>query len=407
MKLHSVLTFFHLVLVTGTGAYAQKTATAEDSLDTKANKGQSTFLGGYGDISYVRNFNEQTSLMNLNRAVLFVGHKFSDRISLFTEFELEDAKIAGGDPGGEFALEQAYLKFILTRNLYVSAGLIIPRIGMINENHLPADFNGVQRPVVERYVIPATWREIGIGLNGHLNRIPLHFSLAVLNGLNGSGFEHGTGIREGRFEGRDATANNMAVTASLLYSWSQFKIQVSGYAGGSVGESPRMADSLKLQSGIFGTPVLLGEINVQYRTGGLAFKALGSMVSIPDAFELNRAYAGNTPEFEYGCYAEVAYDLLHDCKKSNEHQCWLFARYEKFDLNARIPSNGIMDETLKQDHLIAGISYLPLSNIVIKADVRILRTGKENNALIINPDPGQPAYRQHNSFLNIGVGYAF
>ena len=168
-----------------------------------------------------------------------------------------------------------------------------------------------------------------------------------------------------------------------------------------------MADSLKLQSGLFGTPVMLGEMNVNYRIGGLAVKALGSVVSIPHAFELNRAYAGNTPEFEYGCYAEVAYNILHGCKKANEHQCWLFARYEKFDLNARIPSNGIMDETLKQDHLIAGISYLPLSNVVIKADVRILRTGKENSALIVNPDPGQPAYRQHNSFLNIGIGYAF
>ena len=48
------------------------------------------------------------------------------------------------------------------------------------------------------------------------------------------------------------------------------------------------------------------------------------------------------------------------------------------DLNQSIPDNGIYDGTEKQNHLIIGIGYLPIPNVVIKADVRLLHTGPVN-----------------------------
>jgi hypothetical protein len=77
------------------------------------------------------------------------------------------------------------------------------------------------------------------------------------------------------------------------------------------------------------------------------------------------------------------------------------------DLNSSIPSNGIYDGTLKQQHIIAGFTYLPIPNVAIKADVRLLHTGDENPALVINPSPARVPYRVNNSFLNIGIGYSF
>jgi hypothetical protein len=69
-------------------------------------------------------------------------------------------------------MEQAFLKFDLTPDIYLNAGLFIPRIGIINENHLPVTYNGNDRPVVETMVIPATWREIGVSINGTVPALP-------------------------------------------------------------------------------------------------------------------------------------------------------------------------------------------------------------------------------------------
>src|SRR5882672_1465747 len=240
--------------------------TSEDSLNNNAAKNK-TVISGYGSAFYQRDFNAKQSSVTLERAVLFVGHQFNEKIAFFSELELEKAKIAAGESGtGEIAMEQAYLKFNLNARQYLVAGLFVPRIGILNENHLPINFNGVERPIVEQVVIPATWRELGIGFYGSLDRLPVNYSVALVNGLNSAGFEHGTGIMGGRAEGSTALANNLALTASAQYLWNNFKFQLSGYMGGTVGLSKRSADSLNvgLQTGAFGTPLYLGEFDVQY-----------------------------------------------------------------------------------------------------------------------------------------------
>ena len=380
--------------------------TNEDSLNNGISSAK-TVISGYGDVFYQRNFNEQTSIASLERAVLFVGHKFNNKISFFSELEVENAKVAGGEAGGEVAMEQAFVKFNLNSKQYIVAGLFIPRIGIINENHLPVNFNGVERPITEQIVIPATWREIGIGFYGSANRLPLNYSFTLMNGLNSAGFEHGTGIREGRFEGQDASANNLAINASLQYSIADFKFQISGYMGGTVGLRKSSADSLGLNSGAFGTPVYLGEADMQWAKNGFAAKALATTILFPDADKVNTAYAQNNANTMYGAYAELSYDFLY--KKQKAAQFISFLRGEMIDLNASIPTapKAIYDGTEKQTHIIAGFTFLPIQNIAIKADVRLLRTGPQNPALVINPAPNAKAYSRDNQFLNIGIGYSF
>ena len=378
--------------------------TAEGSLSSSSGS-QSTSIGGYGNALYQRNSNLSSATVNLERVVLFVGHSFGE-ISFFSELELEDAKVSGDDDDGEIAFEQAYLQFNLNRSNYITAGLFLPRIGITNEKHLPIDFNGNERSQVETYIIPATWRELGIGFYGSVSGVPLNYSVALFNGLNSASFEHGSGIREGRSEGKNANANNLAITGSMQYFKDDFKIQVSGYYGGSVGLSSRQADSLQLQSGLFGTPVIIGEADVQYAVGGFTLKALSAIVSIPHAFEINRAYASNAPEREYGVYAEMGYDVLNGRSTSGE-QLIVFARYETLNMNASIPSNGIIDGTLNQQHIAAGLSYLPIRNVVIKGDIRLLHTGEANDALTINPNPAAPRYEPNNTFISLGIGFAF
>ena len=385
--------------------FAQQTS--EDSLNNNNLSKSSTTIGGYGDVFYQRNNNLGTSKVNLERFVLFTGHKFNDKVSFFSELEVEDAKVSGGESGGEVSVEQAYLKFNLSPNQYIVAGLIIPHIGILNDNHLPNTFNGNERNYVETFIIPTTWRELGVGLFGTINGLPLNYSVGLMNGLNGSGFEHGAGLESGKFEGKNATANNLALTASLQYYQGNFKAQLSGYYGGTVGESKRKADSLGLNSGIFGTPVALGEGDVQYAKGGFSAKALATIVSIPDASNINRAFASNTPQKEYGAYLELAYDLLFLNKRPHEQQLIVFARDERFDMNYQIPANGLYDGTLDQNHIVAGFSYLPNKNVIIKADVRFITTGKQNPDLIANPNPAAAPYQVNNNLIDLGIGFSF
>lgn len=391
----------------------QLVLTNEDSLNAGVAKNK-TVISGYGSAFYQRDFYQKRSRATLERVVLFVGHQFNNKISFFSELEVENAVVAssGSDEAtsgttGDVALEQAFIKFNLNPKMYLIAGLFVPRIGILNENHLPVNFNGVERPIVEQLIIPATWRELGVALYGSANNLPLNYSVAVMNGLNSATMEHGDGIRSGRALGSDAPANNLAVSASVQYSISDFKIQASGYAGGTIGLSKRGADSLGLNSGAFGTPVYLGEINVQYAHNGFSAKALGSYIAYPDAYKVSLAYGKNLAKGMYGAYLEAAYDWLYN--KGNNQQFITFARAEMLDLNSKIDANqkGLYDGTEKQTHIIAGITYLPIPNIAIKADVRLLHTGEQNSALVINPPPNARPYSQTNQFLNIGIGYSF
>ncbi len=402
------LVFLTLLLLPCFHTLAQ-VLTREDSLQAGLiRSNNTTVLSGYGQLKVEYDFQTKTAVANLTRNVLFLGHRFSNTIYFFSEMELENAKIVGGKPGGEFSMEQLFIKFNLNRDMYLQAGLFIPRIGVINENHLPTTFNGNDRPYVETFVLPATWREIGVGLYGNVRSVPgLNYSLAVMNGLNSAAFVNGTGIREGRFEGSNATASNMAVTGALLYYLKSWRLQASAYYGGSAGLIKRQADSLQLDSGPFGTPVALAEVNAQYHKNGLAFKALATAVQIKDAFSINRAYANNTPSMMIGAYAEIGYNLYKLIDPEANRNLTVFARQEFMDLNYQVPSNGIKNGINKKSFTVFGVTYQPLSGVVIKADYVLRITDPRNDELVVTPFPQQMPYYTSNGFLNLGIGYSF
>lgn len=379
--------------------------TKEDSLTAGLiARPDATVLSGYGSFRYTNNVTTENAEANVDRVVLFLGHKFSNKISFFSEMELENAKLTGGSGSGEFSMEQAFIKFNLNRSTYLTAGLFIPRIGIINENHLPNTYNGATRPLVETLVIPSTWREIGIGIYGYSNKVPgLNYSFALVNGLNAAGFTNGSGIREGRFEGRNANASSLALTGALLQYIGNFRLQCSAYLGGSAGLSKRAADSLQLNAGAFGTPVALTEINAQYTHKRWYAKVLATFMTIPDAAKINQAYANNTALQSFGAYAEVAYTFW----KKDAAQMRYFARYETLDLNAKLPENGVVNPTLKQQYLVTGISFLPVAGVIVKVDYVYRLTGNQNPNLVVDPYPvGLPYFTKQHA-INIGLGYSF
>lgn len=400
-----------ILLCTLTFTLTAQVITREDSLNAGLTpKSYPTVLSGYGQAKVEYNLRLKTGVADLTRNVIFIGHRFSNKISFFSELELESAKVIGGKASGEISMEQLFIKFNINRNNYLVSGLFIPRIGIINENHLPTTFNTNDRPFVEQLIIPSTWRELGVGIYGQINKVPgLNYSAAILNGLNSAGFAQGSGIREGRSEGSNATASNIALTGALLYYYKNFRMQSSVYYGGSAGLSERQGDSLRLNYGAFGTPVLLNELNVQYHgVKGLQFKALACYVNIKEASKINLAYANNTPSSMYGYYAELGYNVLKLFKKSNEKSLLFYFRYENMNLNATIPENGVADGLQEKQFFIYGLHYQPIKGVSVKLDYSRRLTGQYNKQLYVtNPYATSIPFYKDSEFINLGIGYSF
>lgn len=378
--------------------------TREDSLNAGlVGSNNATVISGYGEVKYEYNSYTSTATASVPRAVMFIGHRFNERYQLFSEWELENANTADG---GEFGVEQLFIKYNINRSIYITAGLFTPRIGIINENHLPTTFNSINRPFVETLLIPATWREIGVGLYGQSESVlGLNYAVSLTNGLDASKFSNGTGIRGGRGAGNTINAKTIGITPSVLYYHNNFRMQASGYYGGSVGVSPREADSLYLETGPLGAAVAMAEANVQYKHNGVSIKALVAYTNITKAQDINRAYANNTPSEMIGGYAELGYNVLH--KKQAVKSLTIFTRYEYLDLNSKVPVNGIATGINKQQYIIAGVNFAPIRGLSFKAEYRLLTTEAPNPLLIINPFPQQLAYPTSINYVGIGMAYAF
>src|SRR5438046_8730931 len=165
-----------------------------------------TTVGGYGEVHYANPTGPKTPpVVNLARFVVYLAHSFDDRLAFRSELEVEDAKLEGGRPGGEVALEQAYLDYRVAGWITLRTGLVLPPVGIVNETHEPPTFNGVERPGFDHDVIPTTWREIGLGAVG---TIPGGSGLAYggyfVNGPRADRLSAAEGIPVGRHEGRQA-----------------------------------------------------------------------------------------------------------------------------------------------------------------------------------------------------------
>ncbi len=404
---NSLITFILCLSVSYSSA---QILTKEDSLSAGLTGRTNNYsaLSGYGEAKVNYDLRSKTGTANLTRNVLFFGHKFSNTIYFFSEMEIENAKVTGGGKG-EISMEQLFLKFNINPSNYVTAGLFIPRIGLINENHLPTTFNGNDRPTVERLVIPSTWREIGISYYGSsINIRGLNYSASIFNGLNSQNFEFGNGIREGRMEGSMAPASNIAVSAALLYYIGHFRLQYSTYFGGSAGLDKIASDSLKLNNGMFGTPIHLNEANLRFSNNLFEFKALIAVINIPNAKKINNAYHSNMSQIIYGGYFEAGLHLLQMLNNNNKKVLTIFSRIETLDLNYKIPDNAIKDNFQSKLISVSGITFVPANGIAIKADYVWQKTGNYNSTLhSTNPTNPYRPFHKTNHYINIGLAYSF
>lgn len=173
----------------------------------EARLSRKTSVGGYGELHlnlFKNDDDPARAVLDLHRLVLFIAHNFNDRLRFYTELELEHALVAtagGVAIPGSFGVEQAFIDWrILTGTseaLYFRGGAILVPMGIINQWHEPPIFHGVERPLVDRVIIPTTWREGGVGVWGEPIE-GLRYEFYVMSGLDASGFTGANGLRGGR-----------------------------------------------------------------------------------------------------------------------------------------------------------------------------------------------------------------
>jgi hypothetical protein len=347
-----------------------------------------TSIGGYGEVHYTNATGANTpGEVNVSRFVVYLAHTFSERIAFRSELEVEDAKIEGGESGGEVALEQLYLDYTLSPAATIRAGLVLPPIGILNETHEPPTFNGVERPAFDHDVIPATWRDIGVGVVGSIpGSAGLNYRVFLLNGLVANGFSAEEGIRGGRQEGKEASFANPSLTGRLEWARPGLRIGGSFWYGGSAAQDPALG------TGTFDNAVALVSADARYDVGPFMFRGVVANVSIADAEEINSAFGGQVGSRVAGGYVEGAYNLLSAVSPASPQRLDAFIRHERYNTQAGVPAGVTRDDALARRFTTFGLSYKPVYNVVFKGDYQLRRNR---------------AGAGEDEQLALGVGYQF
>jgi hypothetical protein len=351
--------------------------------------GKGLSIGGYGEANYsgkVGDKGNSTNDADLERLVIYAGYKFTDNILFNSEIEFEHATTGeGAEEKGEVSVEFAALDFFIDPMANVRAGLVLMPMGFINPIHEPPFFFGNNRPEVERRIIPATWREMGVGLFGQITP-EISYTTYITNGLNASEFSS-DGIRDGRGGGSQVKAEDFGYVARVDYAPKAvpgLSVGGSAYVGNS-GQN----DSFNGRKADVFTQLYEGHAQWKYR--GWEWRALGSWGHIDDAGLLSAAKGETIGSENYGWYTEIGYDILPLIFKDTSHYLAPFFRYEQFDTLANVP-NGFLDDASKDRHIYQfGLQYKPIPNVVIKADYRNIHAKKGSV-----PDD-----------FNLGVGFIF
>jgi hypothetical protein len=325
-------------------------------------------IGGYGELNYVNPIADSSSPATADalRLVTYLGYKFSEDITFNSEIELEHAFVEGDDDApGEVALEFASLDFAWKPELSFRAGLLLTPMGFINEVHEPPYFYGVFRPLTERMILPATWREMGAGAFGKLGE-QVEYRAYVMTGFDAAGFGS-SGIRGGRQHGGESIAENFAfvgrvdATPDLLPG---LDFGGSFYVG--------KADQ---NQGLPETKLWIAEGHAQYRRGAFHSRALFAYTDVSNAGSLSSALGmaadASVAQSMLGGYVEVAYDawpLIFG--ESNERALEPFVRLEYLDTQHAVAAGFVEDRNLAFSVLSTGVSFFPHPNVVLKAEYR-------------------------------------
>lgn len=353
----------------------------------------STSLGGYGELHYGANLTDDEHEIDLHRLVLFFAHNFTDSIRVYTEVEVEHAFFSADSGAGEVGIEQAFVDWkLLGESLGLRAGVVLIPMGIVNQWHEPPTFNGVERPNVDKVIIPSTWREGGIGIFGEPSE-GLRYELYLTSALEPAGFRTKDGVRGGRQKVSEALMSGTAVSGRLEYEPMLGLVAgVSGYAsfgGANTQDCTDPADPATCTDFDGSVTVVGASADARFKSNGFQARAVGALFSISGADELNASVGGTgeAPDMTLGGYVEAGYNVLQATHEDQE--LIPFARFEYYDTTFA-HGDPMLEGTRATTDIVVGVTYKPIPQVVFKGDF-IARSVNDTD----------------NSLLNLGLGWMF
>lgn len=335
------------------------------------NYGSAVTVGAYGEMLYNQPEGDNGEI-DVQRLVLLLGYRFTDKVQFFTEIELEHVN--------EVFVEQAFVNYNVANNVNVRGGLMLVPMGIVNEYHEPTTFNGVERPAMDNAIVPTTWRELGVGVSGRFNDISLGYQAYIYNGFKStesdgegglSGFLKGSnGLRGGRQKGIKSTIDSPTLSTKFdYYGIPGLRLGLSGYFG-----KTQAADNIET---IDGANIGISMIGLDARYAYQRFTARGQFIraSLSDTEQYNNATGRDLGSALQGFYIEGGYNLLPTNKKQ---KLFAFCRYEKFDTHA--DTDGALQQNAAYDRtdVTTGLSYHIAPGVVFKGDYQFRSNALED-----------------------------
>ena len=348
-----------------------------------------TVFSAYGEVNYNRPLrNASGAQTDVRRAVLGVQHRFDEKTKVVAEFEWEHA-IASASDSGEAAVEQMYVEREFNGGLRGKAGLFLMPVGLLNLNHEPTAYYGVERNFVETAIIPTTWREAGVGLSGEFGDgftwdagLTTGFDLTKWDAASGEGRESPLGATHQ--EGQLAKSRNLS--AHLALNW-------RGVPGLLVGGSV-FTGNAGHKTADFAAPdarITVYDLHTRYTPGHWDLSAVYARGEIRNVDALNLTFVGEpnpVPASCAGWYAQAAYQLF----KSGDYVLSPFARYENFNTAKRyssVPAGLGVPAATDEKVYTVGANLKVGEGVVLKADYQKFGEDKTRDR------------------LNLGVGFSY
>ncbi|MGM0626240.1 MAG: hypothetical protein ACQES0_10190 [Bacteroidota bacterium] len=364
---------------------------AEKLLSTNGN----LLIGGYGEVHYNQPLNSeisQNARLDVHRLVMLFGYQFNDRTQFVSELEFEHVK--------EVYVEQAFLQHTISPAVNFRAGLMLIPMGIINEYHEPTTFFSVERPLTDKYIVPGTWREIGLGFSGTYLPASLKYQLYLVNGFNGydgeAQFSGSSGLRGGRQKGAESFMTSPALAARVEYfglrginlglSAYSGKSQTSLYDGLEKSDEAALqqADSSRIHTNMLG-------LDIRYTIKALQFKSQFYYSMLDNTKQYNEFTGSKLGETMTGMYAEAGYNVLHHVN-STESELIPFFRFQYLNTHNSTSGDLAANPDFERRILTAGINYKPVSGAVFKLDADFIK------------ESGSASY---STVLNAGIGVMF
>jgi len=360
------------------------TTKAQNSAEKIIAANESLYIGGYGQVDFNLPTGDRTihknGTLDVHRLVTFFGYNFNERASFVSEVEFEHVT--------EVYVEQAFLDYKIKDNLSINAGLMLIPMGIQNLYHEPATFNGVERTNVDKYIVPTTWREIGIGLNGRSIKNSLNYQLMVVNGFNGYDetgvFSGKSGLRSGRQKGAKSYITFPDFAGRISYYGNpELTLGLSAYAGDS---ESKAYDELDLtdegavasaDSTIIGIHMI--GIDAKYQKGALQLRGQYIVANLSNTDQYNALCGKDLGSKMTGYYAELGYNLLVSHSSTNE--LIGFARYENYNTHAEVEAGTTLEEAYNRTEITVGLGFKVAAGAMFKTDYQIL-----SNANASDPD---------------------